>query len=221
MTDTLSIRSRAQVDLRAPSLACLPDCRRCGLLSLSYIHLDDWTDLGVGHATICGRHGAAVSLGGRIRHGAADGHAIPAEGHQQRHHGRNFLPEPRDGGHAGAARDPRQRMGLVSRFRCVVRRSCPNTWLWDARIVSGYLFNPSGDELGSADAGSTHAWVEVFVPGAGWISFDPTNRSVGSTNLVPVAVARKIEQVVPVTGSFHGRSADVISMDVAVNVEDA
>lgn len=87
-----------------------------------------------------------------------------------------------------------------------------------ARIVSGYLFNPSGDELGSADAGSTHAWVEVFVPGAGWISFDPTNRSFGSTDLIPVAEARRIEQVAPVSGSFHGRSADVLEMEVRVDV---
>ncbi|SMX44003.1 transglutaminase family protein [Maliponia aquimaris] len=88
-----------------------------------------------------------------------------------------------------------------------------------ARLVSGYLYNPAGDQLGSADAGSTHAWVEVFVPGAGWIAFDPTNRAVGSANLIPVAVARKIQQVSPVTGSFHGRNTDLLSMDVAVQVE--
>lgn len=87
-----------------------------------------------------------------------------------------------------------------------------------ARLVSGYLFNPSGEETGSAGDGSTHAWVEVFVPGAGWIAFDPTNRSVGGANLIPVAVARKIEQVAPMTGSFHGRPSDLISMDVGVRV---
>ena len=90
-----------------------------------------------------------------------------------------------------------------------------------ARLVSGYLFNPARDQVGSVGDGSTHAWVEVFVPGAGWISFDPTNRSVGSTNLIPVAVARRIQQVAPVTGSFHGRPTDVVSMEVRVVVEDA
>ena len=75
------------------------------------------------------------------------------------------------------------------------------------------------DGIGSAGEGSTHAWVEVFVPGAGWIPFDPTNRSVGSANLIPVAVARRIEQVAPVTGSFHGVGSDLISMDVRVSVE--
>ncbi|SFQ98116.1 transglutaminase family protein [Poseidonocella sedimentorum] len=87
-----------------------------------------------------------------------------------------------------------------------------------ARLVSGYLYDPGGDQLGSADAGSTHAWVEVFVPGAGWIAFDPTNRSVGATNLIPVAVARRIGQVAPVIGSFHGRPGDLLSMDVSVDV---
>ena len=87
-----------------------------------------------------------------------------------------------------------------------------------ARLVSGYLYNPAGQQLGSAGPGSTHAWVEVFVPGAGWIAFDPTNRSVGSTNLIPVAVARNIKQVAPVSGSFHGRRGDVLAMDVAVTV---
>lgn len=61
-----------------------------------------------------------------------------------------------------------------------------------ARIVSGYLYHPDQDTVGSADAGSTHAWAEVFVPGAGWITVDPTNRSVGGFNLIPVAVARDI-----------------------------
>ncbi|WP_114965381.1 transglutaminase family protein [Alkalilacustris brevis] len=88
-----------------------------------------------------------------------------------------------------------------------------------ARIVSGYLFDASRSLIGSAGAGSTHAWVEVFVPGAGWISFDPTNRSMGSANLIPVAAARHITQVAPVTGSFHGRSGDLLGMAVQVSVE--
>jgi transglutaminase-like putative cysteine protease len=87
-----------------------------------------------------------------------------------------------------------------------------------ARIVSGYLFNPDQSLVGSADAGSTHAWGEVFVSGAGWISFDPTNRSVGSSNLIPVAVVRDIRQAVPVSGSFVGNSSAFAGMDVEVSV---
>ncbi len=73
-----------------------------------------------------------------------------------------------------------------------------------ARIVSGYLDNPDGESVGSEGAGSTHAWAEVYIPGAGWITFDPTNRSVGGFNLIPVAVARDIRQAMPVCGNFGG-----------------
>jgi transglutaminase-like putative cysteine protease len=87
-----------------------------------------------------------------------------------------------------------------------------------ARIVSGYLFNPDRSLTGSTDAGSTHAWGEVFVSGAGWISFDPTNRSVGGSNLIPVAVARDIRQVVPVAGSFVGGREALEAMEVEIHV---
>jgi len=87
-----------------------------------------------------------------------------------------------------------------------------------ARIVSGYLFNPDQSLAGSSDAGSTHAWGEVFVSGAGWISFDPTNRSVGGFNLIPVAVGRDIRQVMPVAGIFVGNSDAFAGMTVEVRV---
>ncbi len=90
-----------------------------------------------------------------------------------------------------------------------------------ARIVSGYLHVAANDIIGWTDAGSTHAWVEVFVPGAGWIAFDPTNRAMGPANLIPVAAARHISQVAPVTGSFHGRSGDLLGMSVEVAVAPA
>jgi transglutaminase-like putative cysteine protease len=88
-----------------------------------------------------------------------------------------------------------------------------------ARIVSGYLYNPKQGYVGSTDRGSTHAWAEVFLPGAGWITFDPTNRSMGGANLIPVAVTRKIAQSVPMMGSFAGQSDAFISMDVDVEVK--
>ena len=87
-----------------------------------------------------------------------------------------------------------------------------------ARIVSGYLFNPDRNLTGSSDAGSTHAWAEVFVSGAGWIPFDPTNRSVGGFNLIPVAVARDIRQAMPVAGKFVGKSGALKEMAVDVQV---
>lgn len=87
-----------------------------------------------------------------------------------------------------------------------------------ARIVSGYLYNPDGDRIGSNGMGSTHAWAEVYVPGAGWITFDPTNHSVGGFNLIPVAVARDIKQAMPVSGSFVGMTDSFAGMNVEVSV---
>jgi transglutaminase-like putative cysteine protease len=87
-----------------------------------------------------------------------------------------------------------------------------------ARVVSGYLHNPNQDRVGSMGVGSTHAWAEVYVPGAGWITFDPTNRSVGGFNLIPVAVARDIRQAMPVSGSFIGMTDAFIGMAVEVFV---
>lgn len=85
-----------------------------------------------------------------------------------------------------------------------------------ARIVSGYLYDPTA--IGSAGSGSTHAWAEVYVPGAGWITFDPTNRSVGGAGLIPVAVVRDIRQAVPVEGSFLGVPDDFLGMTVEITV---
>jgi transglutaminase-like putative cysteine protease len=92
-------------------------------------------------------------------------------------------------------------------------------WLgFGARIVSGYLANRTGQMTGSADTGSTHAWAEIYLPGAGWITFDPTNRTVGDYSLIPVAVARDIAQVVPVSGSFAGVPDDFLDLTVDVRV---
>lgn len=87
-----------------------------------------------------------------------------------------------------------------------------------ARVVSGYLFDPDRNRMGSEGSGSTHAWAEVYVPGAGWITFDPTNRSVGGFNLIPVAVARDIRHAMPVAGSFAGPADAFVEMSVEVLV---
>lgn len=89
-----------------------------------------------------------------------------------------------------------------------------------ARFVSGYLYDPQIDGAASdiQGAGATHAWVQIYLPGAGWIEFDPTNGSYGGYNLVPIAVAREPEQAVPVSGSFDGEPEDFTGMSVEVNV---
>lgn len=87
-----------------------------------------------------------------------------------------------------------------------------------ARIVSGYLHMVDPGPGVSTDAGSTHAWAEVYVPGAGWITFDSTNLSVGGRNLIPVAVVRDIRLAAPVAGSFIGPADALLGMSVEVDV---
>jgi transglutaminase-like putative cysteine protease len=86
-----------------------------------------------------------------------------------------------------------------------------------SRFVSGYLYNPAGEE-GRVGGGSTHAWVRVFLPGSGWVEFDPTNGIVGNAGLIRVAVARDPYQAVPISGTFSGFPSSDLGMTVAVEV---
>ncbi|MBP2449126.1 transglutaminase family protein [Rhizobium leguminosarum] len=84
-----------------------------------------------------------------------------------------------------------------------------------ARAVSGYIYDPRASV---DDGGSTHAWAEVYLPGAGWIAFDPTHRRVGEACLIPVAFARNNGQIMPVTGGYTGMPDDFVDLDVSVKV---
>jgi transglutaminase-like putative cysteine protease len=94
-----------------------------------------------------------------------------------------------------------------------------------ARFVSGYLYDPALDDHeddedvpGVAGAGSTHAWLQAYLPGAGWVPFDPTNNLVGDAKLVRVGVARDPQQAAPISGSWFGASNAYLGMEVDVRV---
>jgi transglutaminase-like putative cysteine protease len=87
-----------------------------------------------------------------------------------------------------------------------------------ARYVTGYLYDPALDG-GEAmqGAGATHAWAEIYLPGAGWVEFDPTNGLIAGENLIRVAVTRDPAQAVPIGGTFAGEGK-FVGMDVEVTV---
>jgi len=85
-----------------------------------------------------------------------------------------------------------------------------------ARFVTGYLYD---DTSGAArGGGSTHAWCGVYLPGAGWVEYDPTNGLVAGANLVRVGATRTAEQALPIAGGYVGDPNDPIGLDVCVTV---
>jgi len=87
-----------------------------------------------------------------------------------------------------------------------------------ARFVTGYIYVSDRDGKPNLGGGSTHAWCQVYLPGAGWVEFDPTNGIVGNRDLIRVGVARDPRQAVPLSGSYFGAAGDSLGMDVRVNV---
>jgi transglutaminase-like putative cysteine protease len=80
-----------------------------------------------------------------------------------------------------------------------------------ARFVSGYLYDD-----GAVGGGATHAWVQIYLPGGGWVEFDPTNAPIGGQKLVRVAVTRDPSQAIPVAGTWTGAPSDFLGMTVDV-----
>jgi transglutaminase-like putative cysteine protease len=87
-----------------------------------------------------------------------------------------------------------------------------------ARFVSGYLYVPSAS--GRVGGGNTHAWVQVYLPGAGWVEFDPTNGIIGNRDLIRVAVVRDPRQAIPLFGTWVGSNEDSLGMTVEVEVRE-
>jgi transglutaminase-like putative cysteine protease len=87
-----------------------------------------------------------------------------------------------------------------------------------ARFVSGYLYSLGGDGKGHLGGGATHAWVRIYLPGAGWVEFDPTNGIVGNRDLIRVAIARDPAHALPLSGTWTGFPSDSLGMTVEVSV---
>jgi transglutaminase-like putative cysteine protease len=94
------------------------------------------------------------------------------------------------------------------------------------RFVSGYLYDAALDQAGGPDAtsggivgaGSTHAWLQAYLPGAGWVPFDPTNNLLGGSELIRVGVARDPSQAAPISGTWFGKAGAYLGMEATVQV---
>ena len=87
-----------------------------------------------------------------------------------------------------------------------------------ARFISGYLYNEAHGPDRLVGGGATHAWCAVYLPGAGWVEFDPTNGLIAGRNLIRVAAARTPGQALPVAGRFIGTQSAFANLDVSVRV---
>src|SRR6202171_5132194 len=87
-----------------------------------------------------------------------------------------------------------------------------------ARFVSGYLFVPNHDT--AQGGGATHAWLQIYLPGAGWVDFDPTNSIIGNRHLIRVAVACNYYQALPLWGTWHGAPHSFRGLEVEVSVTE-
>lgn len=98
-----------------------------------------------------------------------------------------------------------------------------------AHFVTGYLYDPaldagingnsdSNSDNGVLGAGATHAWCEIYIPGLGWVQFDPTNGRYGGGDLIRIGIARTPEQAQPLSGLIKGDPTTALGMAVEVNV---
>ncbi len=123
--------------------------------------------------------------------------------------------------HERGTQEPRQTLALSSgtcRDYAVLMMEAARSLGLAARFVSGYLYSPASGRNAYAGGGSTHAWVRIYLPGAGWVEFDPTNGLIGNRDLIRVAVTRDPRQALPLSGTYTGFPADNLGMKVEVSV---
>jgi transglutaminase-like putative cysteine protease len=85
-------------------------------------------------------------------------------------------------------------------------------WGFAARFVTGYI------QMADGQHGATHAWTEIYLPGAGWRGYDPTNNKVVGAEHVSVAVAREQDKASPLAGTWEGPANAFDRMEVSVQV---
>jgi hypothetical protein len=211
MGDTVAIESIARIELAAVAWPVFDISASAIVYPFRYSD-DDWTDLGAltvlqypdpGGGCAIGRAASSAELP-RTRWRCSKTSAPASRTRSSTRAGTKRAPSRRSplstvaGAHAVTSPcfSPRPRAAWVSALGSSQDISTPLCPVWSA-------------------TGRHTPWAEVFVPGAGWITFDTTNRSVGGANLIPVAV---VWQAVPVAGSFVGASDALLGMTVEVSV---
>lgn len=144
-----------------------------------------------------------------------------------------FLQSLSDAIHRNVSYSSREKMGTQSAAQTIARgvgtcrdfaflfMEAARRFGFAARFVTGYLNDTDAAPDAPVGGGATHAWADAFVPGEGWIEFDPTNRITAGSALIRVATTRKPSQASPVSGSYESSDAKCIGMTVSVDVRQA
>ena len=103
-----------------------------------------------------------------------------------------------------------RRLGVATRF--------VSGYIYDPALDTATTFDDAGEPLSTQGAGSTHAWLQAYLPGAGWVPFDPTNNLLGGSQLIRVGVARDPSLAAPISGSWYGAADAYLGMEASVQV---
>jgi transglutaminase-like putative cysteine protease len=125
---------------------------------------------------------------------------------------RSFTYAPRDDAGVQLPCDTLERGSGSCRDFAVLMMEAVRHWGFGARFVTGYI------QMNEGQHGATHAWTEVYIPGAGWRGFDPTNDKLAGSEHVSVAVAREQEKACPLSGTWEGPANAFDRMLVSVEV---
>src|SRR5207253_11524604 len=125
----------------------------------------------------------------------------------------------------GAPQSPaetiKRRQGSCRDFAVLMMEAARSLGL-AAQFVTGYVYStvPTTGRRGGGRTGGghTHAWARVYLPGCGWVDFDPTNGIVGNVDLIRVAMVADPKLALPLYGAWDGEADDFLSMDVAVDI---
>ena len=163
--------------------------------------------------------GMVETLGQALRDRTADADLQSAVEHQRRHQRPVRLHRTRTSEGTQTPVETLQHASGTCRDFALLFIEAVRSLGFGARFVTGYLYDPALDG-GQAmqGAGATHAWADVYLPGAGWVEYDPTNGLIAGENLIRVAVTRDPSQAIPISGTFNGTQGQFLGMTVDVTV---
>lgn len=132
--------------------------------------------------------------------------------------GRSLVYQPR---YSEGTQDPAVTLSLgtgTCRDFALLMMEALHSYGLAARFVSGYLYKEN--RVRRRGFGSCHAWLQVYLPGCGWVDMDPTNGIMGNRDLIRVAVARDPVHACPLSGTFVSASSAYKGITVTVDVTD-